>query len=61
MDALIGVGVAMGNGLDSRGSVPDMGLDSFPFYSVNTGSGAYPAYYPMGIACSFSRDKVVRT
>jgi hypothetical protein len=41
------VGIAMDYGLDGRGSIPGGGSDS-SLLSVQTGSGAHPASYPMG-------------
>jgi hypothetical protein len=47
------VDTAMGYGLDGRGSIPERGKRFFLLHSVQTGSGANPASYPMVIAGSF--------
>jgi hypothetical protein len=41
------VGIATGYGLDGLGLIPGRTRDFSPFYSVNTGFGAYPASYPV--------------
>jgi hypothetical protein len=43
-------------GLDGRGSNPGRGK-IFHFSSVETGSGAHPASYPVGIRDEFPREK----
>jgi len=45
--------------LDDRGSVPSRGRVFFLRYRVQAGSGAHPAYYPMGTGGLFPRDKAV--
>jgi hypothetical protein len=55
------VGIALGYGLDYRGSrVPfPAGAGNFSLHHrVQNGSGAHPASYPMGIRGSFPGDKV---
>jgi hypothetical protein len=42
-------------GLDDRGSIPDRGGGFF--FSVQTGSGAHPASFPMGTRGSFPGGK----
>jgi hypothetical protein len=55
------VGIALGYGLDDRGSrvrVP-AGAGNFSLhYRVQNGSGAHPASYPMGTRVSFPGGKV---
>jgi hypothetical protein len=54
------VGIALGYGLDDRGSrvrVP-AGTGNFSLHHrVQNGSGAHPASYPMGTRVSFPGDK----
>jgi hypothetical protein len=38
----------MGYGLDGQGSIPSKGKDFFLLHSVQTGSEAHPASYPIG-------------
>jgi hypothetical protein len=38
----------MGYGLDGRGSIPAKGMRFFLPHSVQSGSGAQPAFYSMG-------------
>jgi hypothetical protein len=45
---LDGAGIATGYGLDGRGSIPDGGK-RFSLHSVQTGSGAHPPSYSMGL------------
>jgi hypothetical protein len=42
------VGIAAGYGLEGRGSIPDRGK-RFSLHSVQTGSGAHPISYQMGV------------
>jgi hypothetical protein len=49
------VGIATGYGLDGQGLIP--GRDVSLLHSVQTGSGAHPASYPMGTGGSFPGDK----
>jgi hypothetical protein len=54
------VGIAMGYGLDDRGSRVRFptGAGNFSLhYRVQNGSGAHPASYPMGTKDSFSGGK----
>jgi hypothetical protein len=44
-------------GLDDRGSIPDRGREFFFSPCVQTGSGAYPASYPMGTGGPIPGDK----
>jgi hypothetical protein len=53
------VGIATGYGLDDQGvgvRVP-VGPRFFSSYAVQTGSGAYPASYPVGTRGSFLGNK----
>jgi hypothetical protein len=43
------VGIATSYGLDGRGSIPGRGKKFSLPHSVQTGSRAHPASYPMGI------------
>jgi hypothetical protein len=45
------VGIAM----DGKGSIPGRG--KILHHGIQTGSGAHPAFYPMGTGGSFPRDK----
>jgi hypothetical protein len=51
------VGIAMGYGLDSRGSIPGRARNSFPLHSVQTGSEDHPFSYTIGNGSSFLGDK----
>jgi hypothetical protein len=54
------VGIALGYGLDDRGSrvLFPAGAGNFSFHHrVQNGSGTHPASYPMGIRGSFPRGK----
>jgi hypothetical protein len=54
------VGIALGYGLDDRGSRVRFpaGAGNFSLqHHVQNGSGAHPAYYPMGTGGSFSGGK----
>jgi hypothetical protein len=54
------VGIALGYGLDDRGSRVRFpaGVGNFSLHHrVQNGSGAHPASYPMGTRGSFPRDK----
>jgi hypothetical protein len=54
------VGIALGYGLDDRGSrvrVPAGAGNFFLHHSVQNGSGAHPASYPMGTRGSFPGGK----
>jgi hypothetical protein len=56
------VGIALGYGLDNRGSRARFpaGAGNFSLHHrVQNGSGAYPASYPMGTGGSFPRGKAV--
>jgi hypothetical protein len=56
----ISVGIALGYGLDDRGSRVRFpaGAGTFSLHHrVQNGSGAHPASYPMGIMVSFPGDK----
>jgi hypothetical protein len=57
------VGIALGYGLDDRGSrvrFPE-GAGNFSLHHrVQTGSGTHPDTYPMGTRVSFPGDKAVR-
>jgi hypothetical protein len=57
------VGIALGYGLDNRGSRVRFlaGAGNFSLHHrVQTGSGAHPAPYPMGTRGCFSGDKAAR-
>jgi hypothetical protein len=54
------VGTSTGYRLDGPGSIPSMGK-IFLYYSVQTGSGAHPASYPMRLGGDFSRVKWPRS
>jgi hypothetical protein len=57
------VGIALGYGLDDRGSRVRVlvGAGNFSLHHrVQNGSGAHPASYPMGTSGSFSENKVAR-
>jgi hypothetical protein len=44
--------------MDERGSIPEGGNEEIVFYyRVQTGSGAYPASYPMGTGDAFHEGK----
>jgi hypothetical protein len=55
------VGMVLGYGLDDRGSrVRFLGVGGWEFFSsprVQNGSGAHPAFYPMGTSGSFPGGK----
>jgi hypothetical protein len=51
------IDIATGYGLDGRGSIPEGASDFSLFYSVQTGSGAHPASYPMGTRSFFPKGK----
>jgi hypothetical protein len=53
------VGIALGYGLDDRGSRVRFpaGAGSFSLHRVQNGSGAHPASYPMGTRGSFPGGK----
>jgi hypothetical protein len=54
------VGIALGYGLDDRGSrvrFPEGAGDFSLHHRVQNGSGAHPASYPMGMRGSFPGDK----
>jgi hypothetical protein len=51
------VGIATGFGLGGWGSIPTGARIFLLLSSVQTGSGAYPASYPMGTGGSFSGFK----
>jgi hypothetical protein len=51
------VGIATGYMLDGWGSIPGGSRDFSPFHSVQTGSGALPASYPMGTGGTLSGNK----
>jgi hypothetical protein len=52
------VGIATGHyGLDDRGSIPGEGWEFSLHHRVQTGSGAHPAYCPMGTEGSFREGK----
>jgi hypothetical protein len=56
------VGIALGYGLDNRGSRVRFpaGAGNFSLHHrVQTGSGAYPASYPLGTMGSFPGGKAV--
>jgi hypothetical protein len=56
------VGIVLGYGLDDRASrvrFPAGAGNFFLHYSVQNGSGAHPASYPMGTKGSFPGDKAV--
>jgi hypothetical protein len=50
-------GIATGYGMDGRGSIPGKSKRFSSLHSVQTGSGAHPALYPMGAGGSFPRGK----
>jgi hypothetical protein len=52
MDWVSSVGITMGYGLDSLGSLPAWSKKFFLFHSVQIGSGLHPATYTMGIGGS---------
>jgi hypothetical protein len=54
------VGIALGYGLDDRGSRVRFptGAGNFSLRRVQNGSGVHPASYPMGTRGCFLRDKV---
>jgi hypothetical protein len=57
------VGIALGYGLDDRGSRVQLpaGAGNFSLHHrVQNGSGAHPASYPMGTKDSFSEVKAAR-
>jgi hypothetical protein len=57
------VGIALGYGLDDRGSRVLFPAEAGNFslhYRVQNGSGAHPASYPMGTRGSFPEGKVAR-
>jgi hypothetical protein len=47
----------MGYELDGQGSIPGKGKNCSLLHSVQTGSEAYPASYPMGTGGSFPGSK----
>jgi hypothetical protein len=54
------VGIALGYGLDDRGSrvrFPAEAGNFFLHHRVQNGSGAHPAYYPMDTKGSFPEGK----
>jgi uncharacterized membrane protein YgcG len=51
------VGIAMGYGLDGRGSIPCRGKNSSFLHGVQNGSGAQPASSLMGTGGSFPGGK----
>jgi hypothetical protein len=54
------VGIALGYGLDDRGSMvrfPAWAEDFSPHHRVQNGSGTHPAFYPMGTRSSFHGGK----
>jgi hypothetical protein len=51
------VGIATGYGLDGRGSIPGRDYRFSLLDSVQTDSGAHPAFYPMGFGGDFPRVK----
>jgi hypothetical protein len=53
------VGIAMGYRLDSPGSIPGKGMTFL--HSVQTGSGAHPASYPLSTECPFPGSKAAGT
>jgi hypothetical protein len=55
------VGIALGYGLDDQGSTIlfPAGAGKFLFTTVQNGSGAHPASYPMGTRGSFLGGKAV--
>jgi hypothetical protein len=53
------VGIATGFGPDDRGSIR-AGKHFYLLHSVQTGSEAHPASYPMGIGDDFPRSKAAR-
>jgi hypothetical protein len=57
------VGIALGYGLDDRGSRVRFpaGGGSFPLHRVQNGSGAHPASYPMGTRSFFSGGETDHT
>jgi hypothetical protein len=58
------VGIALGYRLDDRGSrvrFPEGAGNFFLHHSVQNGSGAHPASYPMGTGGSFPGDKAAGT
>jgi hypothetical protein len=58
------VGIALGYGLDDRGSRDRFraGAGNFSLHHrVQNGSGAHPASYPMGKRSSFPGDKAAGT
>jgi hypothetical protein len=55
------VGIATGYGFDSRGLIPGRGKRCSVVYSLQTGSGAHPASYPMGTGGRFPRRGVKLT
>jgi hypothetical protein len=59
MEFIFVVGIATGYGLDDRGvGVPSPGRVKNFLHSVQTGSGAHPASYPVGTGGSFPGGKV---
>jgi hypothetical protein len=56
------VGIALGYGLDDRGSTVRFPMEAGNFslhHRVQNGSGAYPASYPMGTRSSFPGGEAV--
>jgi hypothetical protein len=56
----VSVGIALGYGLDDRGSRVRFAAGAGNFYlhhRIQNGSGAHPASYPMGTRVSFPGDK----
>jgi hypothetical protein len=54
------VGIATGYGLDVRDSIPCRDKIFFRPYSVETGSEAHPASYPMFTGAFFTEGQVTR-
>jgi hypothetical protein len=50
------VGIWVGYGLDDRDSIPSRGKRFFLLHSIQAGSVAHPASYPMGTGGSFLRS-----
>jgi hypothetical protein len=51
------VGIAMGYGLDGRGSISGRGKNLSLLHSVETSSGSHAAFHPTGTGGSFPESK----
>jgi hypothetical protein len=55
--SVVGVGIATGCGLDSLESIPGRGKAFSVYHNVQTGSGAHPSTYSVGIRVLFRGGK----